>query len=97
MDITNEELAARIYAHLVAAEADADWNSYESSSGMNLSHLFGARAWSTKRGKYVYVTYVAYQGNNRLSRGDALAYLEWLDAGNRGRHFECQRSAVTKK
>lgn len=47
--------------------------------------------WSTSaygEGAHVLVTYVSYQGNTVLKRVDAQKYLEWLDAGNKGRHYE---------
>lgn len=39
-------------------------------------------------GRYVYVQYISYQVSTALSKADALVYLEWLDAGNVGRHYK---------
>ena len=39
-------------------------------------------------GNRVFVRYVIYQGESSLTKEQAAAYLQWLDAGNRGEHFE---------
>jgi hypothetical protein len=45
-------------------------------------HASGSRIW---------VLPVGYQGPTSRTKSEALRYLEWLDAGNNGRHFEALR------
>lgn len=47
---------------------------------------YKAGAWAS--GRFVYVSYVNYQGYAHLTKAEAVRYLEWLDAGNVGRHYE---------
>jgi len=89
------EIAERINAHLKRLEADKDWNRAPYTAGRGYSEdlvrLYGARAWAS--GPWLYVQYVSYQGYAHLRRGEALRYLEWLDAGNKGWHFKAFREA----
>lgn len=79
------EVAARIHAHLKRFEADPAINVVR--NGLNA--YWNVR--TVASGSRVFVTYVAYQGLTSLSKADALAYLEWLDAGNIGKHFVLER------
>lgn len=96
------EIADRITAHLKRLEADKDWNRmvWESRTHgrQEASKLYNAHAHAGKSptAKYVTITYVSYQGHRRFTRDEALVYLEWLDAGNRGKIFEQQREAESK-
>lgn len=85
-----EKLAARIGEHLEAFEADPEINKLVSAEGTR-KRFYSAGA--INRGRFVYVTYITYQGSTALSKKEAEAYLAWLDAGNVGRHFEQQRQA----
>lgn len=84
-----KDLAGRINVHLEAHEADEEWNRQEWTDRQGrtskLSKLWNAGAHA--RGRWVYVTYVSYQGRFNLSREQAERYLAWLDEGNRGQHF----------
>ena len=99
MRLNLHDIAARIDAHLKRFEAD--------KSGVNRDRGRGPsglswesrgrpfyRAGASAAGRYVYVRYVSYQGLSRLKRGEALAYLAWLDAGNVGTYAEQQREAA---
>ena len=81
------EIAARIDAHLKRFEADLKINPPAERYGSSL--YYHARAYVG--GRWVYVAYVSYHGNLNLSKTDAERYLEWLDAGNIGRHWEALR------
>ena len=51
---------------------------------------YGARAWAG--GRWVYVAYTSsLEFDSHLSKADAERYLDWLDAGNVGRHWEALR------
>lgn len=93
---TSTEIAERIKAHLKAAEADEGWNWYEretrDGSLERTSRFYNARCW--RGGRWILVVYVSYQGRTPLTREEAERYLAWLDAGNRGRHFEAFREGA---
>ncbi|MHA1573356.1 MAG: hypothetical protein ACTSX8_05130 [Alphaproteobacteria bacterium] len=76
------EIAERIRVHLKRFEADPEINklnpTYKTSPYWN--------AGAHRAGSYVRIKYVSYQHGSTLSKADALAYLEWLDAGNVGKH-----------
>ena len=42
-------------------------------------------------GRYIGICYVNYQGHSNVTRADAERYLEWLDAGNVGKHHQAPR------
>ena len=50
---------------------------------------YGARAWAG--GRWVYVAYSPSLFDSHLSKADAERYLDWLNAGNIGRHWEALR------
>ena len=81
------EIGKRIHAHLKRFEADPAINT--SPNGQTTRRFFHAGAHAT--GRWVSVGYISYQGDRSLSKADALAYLEWLDAGNVGKHYEALR------
>jgi len=76
------ELADALNAYLIEmARADAP-----NHKGPDAKILyFGSRARAA--GAYVAITYISYQGARNLTRADAEFYLQWLDRGNRGRHY----------
>jgi len=86
--LTCKELAPRIAAHLKRFEADPKIN--RGGEGHEARPRFW-QAGAGSSGRYVFVRYIAYQGNTFLSRDDAARYLAWLDAGNVGRHYEALR------
>jgi hypothetical protein len=79
-------IAARINAHLKRMEADKAINKNTQADGRGLSDFYCAG--SSAAGRFVYVTYITYQGHSPLTRQQAEAYLAWLDAGNNGKHYE---------
>ena len=81
------EIAAGINAHLKRFEADPKLNPPAGKYGNSL--YYHARAYVG--GRWVYVAYVSYHGSSNLSKADAERYLDWLNAGNIGRHWEALR------
>jgi hypothetical protein len=86
------EIAGRIHAHLQRFEADPKINVWANGKVGGTRPYYCAGAWA--RGRYVYVKYKSYQGNNNISKADAERYLEKLDAGFVGRHFEALRESM---
>lgn len=91
--MTLTEIAGQISEHLARFEADPKINpsvkfDREKSKWVKaeggLRHYSGANA--RRGGSRVMITYVSYQGSDGLTRAEALRYLEWLDAGNVGKH-----------
>lgn len=74
-----KETAERIYAHLKEMEADVNFNPHPARGYYKPSaHVSGGR---------VAITYITYQDATHLTTQEAEVYLDWLDAGNRGRHY----------
>lgn len=84
--LSMKEIGKRIDKHLRRFEADPKINIDRSPEKTGLRDYYKAGAHG--EGRWVWVTYVAYQGNRTLSKADALKYLAWLDAGNVGRHYK---------
>lgn len=80
------EIAARITAHLERFERDPIINACDKNYGTK--RFYNAHSWAS--GAYVGVRYISFQCESHLRRAEALAYLEWLDAGRVGRHYEQQ-------
>jgi hypothetical protein len=81
-------IAERIAAHLWQFEADPVLRETQNISGprVRLYHQPFAKA----AGGRVRIGYVSYHHDDVcIYKGQALAYLAWLDAGNVGRHWEC--------
>jgi hypothetical protein len=87
------ELARRIDAHLKRFEADPAINVKGSLYGTR--RFYGAHC-SYYRGNRISVSYVAYQGTSSMTKMEAKTYLEMLDAGFVGRHFEALREASAR-
>lgn len=83
-----KEIAAKIGAHLKRFEADPKINRRDATYGTTPYYNAGA---FYSRGAFISVRYVSYQHTSHLRKNDALAYLEWLDAGNVGRHHQALR------
>lgn len=85
---TLKESASGISAHLERFEADPAINTpLDHKSG--LRHYYNAG--SAARLRRVRVWYVSYQYVTKLTRSEAMRYLDWLDAGNVGTHWKCFR------
>jgi hypothetical protein len=86
------QLSERIDTHLKRFEADPVINEAKERpgmKGMKLPRYFHAQAYATRQ--YVYVTYIEFQGQSKLTPDDAAAYLDKLDAGFVGRHQDALR------
>jgi|694.fasta_scaffold00460_36 hypothetical protein len=79
-----QEIADKIKDHLKRFESDKTINA--AKDGRSISPYYNA--WATRSGRYVRVTYVSFQGSSSLSKAEAEAYLEWLNAGNIGKHYK---------
>lgn len=82
-----EEVGQQINAHLKRFEADPEINAVDPKR--KTRPFYQAGAW-VHCGK-VSVVYIGYWGSSRLTLEDAERYLEWLDTGNVGRHYEALR------
>lgn len=82
-----KEIAERIHKHLKNFENDSVINKPYNSGGFRPYFMVNTHA----GGKYVYVTYISYQGSSALNKNEAMLYLEKLDNGFIGRHFEAFR------
>lgn len=87
--LTCREIADRIDAHLKRIEADPTLNPEREKGGMKLATFW--RATAGANGSWVFVYYFATHGATSLTRADAERYLQMLDAGFVGRHFEALR------
>ncbi len=93
-----QEIADDILAHLHRLEADESWNKsrrYDSKTHQWIEETDSRRGekqvWHPSAyvgGRFVYVRYVSYQNNNVLTKSQAIKYLEWLEAGNKGKHYK---------
>ena len=83
------EIAQRISKHLARFENNPAINRNRAGG---TTHYFNARAYQA--GRYVMVVYVSYQSVSALTRDDAIAYLDWLDRGNVGKHFQVPSDSV---
>lgn len=88
--MTFTEIADRINDYLHRFETDPVINAPRDGKPGGLVPYWHAHARYT-RGPKMYVQYISYQGDSKLSKDEAIAYLAWLDAGNVGRHFEALR------
>lgn len=86
---TCKELAAKIYAHLKRFAADPELSHY-TRDGKKYTRFWSVSAYGTTR---VNVFYISYQRVSVLTKAEAIKYLEWLDAGNVGHHYQALREA----
>lgn len=91
--MTLTEIASRIQAHLNRFENDPTIASKEwtDSKGevRQLTLFWETRAY--RGGSRCVVRYVGYQHASSLTKDEAERYLDWLNAGNVGRHHEALR------
>jgi hypothetical protein len=78
------EVALAINAHLKRIEHDPEINRRDALGGHPFLHAEAIHAGS----RSVYVRYAVHRGGFKLWKKEAVAYLEWLDAGNVGTHLE---------
>ena len=74
------EIADRIHTHLKRMET-------EQGRPMKMERTKFYRAVAYPTGSKVGVSYISFQHVTMLTKAEALAYLEWLDAGNAGKHY----------
>ncbi len=93
--LTVKELAIRICEHLKRFERDPKINRYQKGEGTREQREGGFHpyyhAGAFASGRFVRVTYITYQGSTALTKAEAERYLEKLDNGFVGRHFEALR------
>lgn len=80
-----DEIASEISSYLQKFERDKTINKYKDGRE-GTSPYYYASAW--RAGSYVSIRYISYQCESKLRKAEALAYLEWLRAGNVGKHFD---------
>jgi hypothetical protein len=88
---TLTSIAEQISKHLQRFEGDPATNPI--SQEYKTTPYYMARAW--RGGAYVQIRYISYQCVTSIKRAEAEEYLDWLDAGNVGKHFEFRR-AITE-
>lgn len=91
---TLTQIADRIRAHLMRFEVNPAINEQHPISGAR--PYCWANAYRARRGRCVAVVYLSYQGETTLTRERAERYLAWLDAGNVGKHWECERQEASR-
>lgn len=68
---------------------------FEGDPAINIVNRYGTRTYfrpsAFAAGSKVKITYISYQGASCLSRAEALKYLQWLEAGNVGKHWGYER------
>lgn len=84
-----KEIADRIDAHLKRFERDPKINKDRSGNGLHDYFWAGAHV----AGRYVGVCYISYQGSRNLTKDDAIRYLNALDNGFEGGHYEALKRA----
>ena len=85
-----KEIASRIHSHLVRFEL-AERNYVKENLGYDerRTHSYNYyHAGAVQSGNRVHVRYITYQHGSNLTRAEALHYLQGLDNGFEGRHWE---------
>lgn len=88
------EIAKKIGDHVRRLAADPEANAFDYERDGKKSRV--ALIWSPAcwaGGRYVYIKYVAYQTQSRLTKDEALRYLAYLDGGGKRRHYQALRAA----
>lgn len=87
------ELAKRIGVHL---QKFAELERHKpATAGAQLGKYYNPTCWAA--GSRLGIRYVSYQTNSYLSKADAIAYLDWLDAGNCGKHYRVEKPKIEIK
>lgn len=84
-----KEIAERINAHLKRFEADPEINK---RLRHGLTPYYCAQA-HYSGGARIGVRYISFQVTSKLTKPEATKYLEMLDGGYVGRHYEALRQA----
>lgn len=88
------EIAERIGAHLKRFEADPKVN-VRPHPDSRFEPYIGA--WCKTGGRRAFVHYSFEDDVYSLTKADALAYLEWLDKGGVGKHWDAARKTVGER
>ena len=81
------EIAEKISVYLARFEKNPEINvERESARGAKLPPYYNAGAYAA--GRYVRIRYISFQGAHHLTKPEAAAYLDRLDHGFVGKHFE---------
>lgn len=86
--MTMSELAEWINLYLKMFEGDPKINKKDDRNIPRFWHSF---CHYPGRGPKISVKYISFQHTSTLSKAEAEKYLEWLEAGNVGRHYEALR------
>lgn len=89
-----KDIAKEIDGYLKKFEADPKTNTGRYNPKAGLHEYYNAGC--SSRGRFVCVWYISYQGNSSLTKAEAIEYLDWLKAGNIGRHYECLKKYNNK-
>jgi hypothetical protein len=86
------DIARRIGRHLQRLEKDKAWNRYD-GDGLSAEPRRKLYRPSARRGQRsaIVIVNISYQGGVSHPRADAVAYLVWLEAGNKGTMNEFKR------
>ena len=90
-----EGIARRINVHLKRMEKDRGVNKGKDGKGRDCSRFYNAGA--VRYGRYCSVSYVSYQRSTSLTKGEAWAYLKWLDSGKSGTHRDQKREKTNQE
>jgi len=85
------DLARHIDGYLQKFEADKKINKPHNGKDGGTTPYW--RAGACVAGRYVSVQYVSYQGQSNLTKEQARIYLDWLHAGNVGKHWTALEAA----
>jgi hypothetical protein len=84
--MTITQIAAKIDAHLKRWQADPAINKTIHQREMRLKTF--CMAGCHRAGRFIQITYVSYIGHHSLVKFQAEKYLEWIEAGNVGYHWD---------
>jgi hypothetical protein len=90
--MTLSEICGEIDGYLRRFEADPEVNAPVRWVRDGQIHTAGRPYYNARAGRAgnrCWVSYVSYQHTAHLTRAEAEAYLDWLKAGNVGKHYEC--------
>lgn len=88
--MTTTEIAAKLNEHLKR------WADDENPNLVTSRRRFW-RPGAYRAGAYVRVTYISYQGETSLRKHEAAQYLEWIEEGNVGKHWQALYDAAKTK
>lgn len=92
--LTLPQIAEHITTHLKRMEANPTINTAPGMRPESTMRIF-VRPWAYHSGSKLALIYRAWDVHSPayLTKSEAQKYLEWLDAGNSGRHYEALKTA----